>query len=217
MAEPLDLIRSEGQRILELGREDLSRPVPQYPGWTISGLLEHLGGILGRTSLVCRDLLTERVSAPRPDEGADIAQWYDERLTEVLDVFRSADLETPVWGFIDHPVIGTWATRMVVEVGMHRWDAEQAFGAPSPLLDEVAIAGLDEFANMWFPRLEGVQALALTATDLARHWHYGEDDPGGTVEGTASDLYLRLMSRPSPVSLPQDWSEAVDGLAPPPR
>jgi hypothetical protein len=106
---------------------------------------------------------------------------------------------------------------MVVEVGVHRWDAEQAFGEPSPLLDDVAIAGLDEYANMWFPRLEGVQALALTATDLARHWHYGDGDPGGTVEGTASDLYLRLMSRPSPVSLPQDWADAVDGLAPPPR
>ncbi|HUF95999.1 MAG TPA: maleylpyruvate isomerase family mycothiol-dependent enzyme [Acidimicrobiia bacterium] len=217
MAEALDLIHSEGLRILELGREDLTRPVPQYPGWTMAGLLEHVGGIVGRTSLVCRDLLTERVSAPRPEEGADIAEWYEDRLNEVLDVFRSADLEAPVWGFTERPVIGTWATRMVVEVGVHRWDAEQAFGEPSPLLDDVAISGLDEYANMWFPRLEGVQALALTATDLARHWHYGDADPGGTVEGTASDLYLRLMSRPSPISLPQDWADAVDGLPPPPR
>jgi uncharacterized protein (TIGR03083 family) len=183
----------------------------------MAGLLEHLGGIVGRTSLVCRDLLTERVSVPRPEEGADIADWYEDRLNEVLDILRSADLEAPVWGFTERPVVGTWATRMVVEVGVHRWDAEQAFGEPLSLLDDVAITGLDEFADMWLPRLEGVGTLALTATDLARHWHYGDGDPDATVEGTASDLLLRLMSRPSPISLPQDWAEAVDGLPPPPR
>jgi hypothetical protein len=37
------------------------------------------------------------------------------------------------------------------------------------------------------------------------------------IEATASDLYLRLMSRPSPVVLPDEWAQAVDGLAPPPK
>jgi len=183
----------------------------------MASLLEHLGGVLGRTSLVCRDLLTERVSAPRPEEGADLAVWYGERLAEAADVLGTSDWDAPVWGFTERSVIATWATRMVVEVGVHRWDADQAFGEPPPLLDEVSACGLDEFAHMWFLMLGEVRTLALTATDLGRHWHYGDGDPAESIEGSASDLYLRLMSRPSPVILPEDWTTAVDSLAPPPR
>lgn len=183
----------------------------------MGGLLAHTGAILGRSSLICRNLLMERPQSPRPDEGDDIADWFEERLDEVLTVFRECDPTAPVWGFVPDPTVGMWITRMLIEVGVHRWDAEQAFGEPGPIHDEVAEAALEEFGMMWFPRLEGVQPLALTATDLGRHWHYGDRDPVVTVEGSASDLYLRLMSRPSPVQLPEDWAEAVDSLAPPPR
>lgn len=183
----------------------------------MAGLLSHTGGILGRTALICRDLLTERPSSPRPDDGVDIASWFDERLREVVSILRDSDPDTPVWGLVPEPTIGAWVNRMLIEAGVHRWDAEQAFGEPSPLLDDVAVTGLDEFGVMWFPRLEDTRSLALTATDLGRHWHYGDGDPGETIEGSASALYLRLMSRPSPVKLPEDWTAAVDSLTPPPR
>ncbi|MEX1093308.1 MAG: maleylpyruvate isomerase family mycothiol-dependent enzyme [Acidimicrobiia bacterium] len=217
MTDALETIESEGKRILDLGREDLDRPVPQYPDWKMGGLLAHTGGILGRTSLICRDLLTERPHSPRPGEDDDVADWFEERLNEVLSVFGESDPTAPVWGFGPDPNVGMWINRMLIEVGVHRWDAEQAFGEPAPLLDEVAEAGLDEFGTMWFPRLGELDALALTATDLGRHWHYGKGEPAGAIEGPASEIYLRLMSRPSTVVLPDDWAAAVDSLEPPPR
>lgn len=217
MASVLESIESEGKRILELGRDDLARPVPQYPDWTMGGLLAHTGAILGRTSLICRDLLTERPQSPRPEEGDDVAVWFEERLTEVLAVFGDCDPSAPVWGFVPDPTVGMWINRMLIEVGVHRWDAEQAFLEPAPLLDEVAEAGLDEFGTMWFPRLGELDVLALTATDLGRHWHYGEGEPASSIEAPASEIYLRLMSRPSNVVLPDDWAAAVDSLEPPPR
>ena len=216
-AENLDVIRSEGGRILELARRDPDRAVPQYPGWTMADLLTHVGSILGRTTLLCRELPSERISGPRPSEGADVLDWYEATLAEMLTTLEESDPDTPVWGFWPGPCIGLWERRMVVEAGVHRWDAEQAFGDPEPLLDLVAVSGLDEFTDLWVPRMSEWLALEVTAVDLGREWVLGSGMPEATVSGTASDLYLRLMSRASAVELPQEWAESVAALEPPPR
>jgi uncharacterized protein (TIGR03083 family) len=127
------------------------------------------------------------------------------------------DPETRVWGFVPGSTLGFWENRMVIETGVHRWDAEQATGRNEKLTDLVARRGLDEFGDMWLPMLGDVPTLECVATDLDESWTYGEGVPAVRVEGTASDLYLRLMSRPSPVELPEDWAGAVDGLKPPPK
>jgi uncharacterized protein (TIGR03083 family) len=217
LAEPLELVVNEGEKLLALGREDLSRPVPQYPGWTISDLLTHTGSIVGRTTLICRDRLQERPSSPRIEEGGDPLSWFQGHLADMCDVLSTSAPETPVWGFGPNPNVEFWIRRMLIEVGVHRWDAEQAFGRPIPLLDEVAVAGLEEFPIMWLGYLGEPSTIKLSATDLGRDWVYGPGDPVHAVEGTSSDLYLKLMSRPSPVNLPEEWEAAVGSLTPPPR
>jgi hypothetical protein len=106
---------------------------------------------------------------------------------------------------------------MVIETGLHRWDADQAFGEPAPLTPLVARSGLDEFAAMWLPRLGEVPTVEVVADDPGSTWIYGSGSPVTTVTGTASDLYLRLMARPSPATLPAEWATAVDSLEPPKR
>lgn len=106
---------------------------------------------------------------------------------------------------------------MVIETGVHRWDAAQAFGEEDRLIDNVASNGLAEFGDMWLPQLGEVSTLEVTAVDLGQTWVYGSGEPIHTIDGAASDLYLRLMSRPSPVELPADWAAAIDGMAPPPK
>ncbi|MGH8913849.1 MAG: maleylpyruvate isomerase family mycothiol-dependent enzyme [Acidimicrobiia bacterium] len=214
-AESLALIRSEGERILELGRRNQERAVPQYPGWVMGDLLSHLGSILARTTLICRELATERPTLPVPPQGADMVDWCEASLREMLATLEESDPETPVWGFWQEPSIRRWVRRMVIETGLHRWDADQAFGEEGPLSEAVATAGLDEFQEMWVSRLDDMPAMVVQATDLARRWVYGSGTPEKVVDGTASAIYLRLMSRPSPVDLPEKWAEAVDNLAGP--
>jgi uncharacterized protein (TIGR03083 family) len=146
----------------------------------------------------------------------DVLDWYDRTLDAMLAALTDADPSTPCWGFGANPCVGFWETRMVVETGIHRWDAYQAFEEGDRLTDHVARTGLDEFADMWLPRLGPLSGLELVTTDLGRSWSFG-DEPRATVEGTASELYLRLMSRPSSAALPADWEAAVDGLEPPPK
>lgn len=216
-AENLAGIESEGRRLGVAARREPERPVPQYPDWTLADLASHTASIHGRTALICRELPQERVSAPRLPEGMDPIDWYEETLDEMLEALREANPDAPCWAFGPEPNLGFWESRMVIETGVHRWDAYQAFGEEDRLTDLVARSGLDEFGDMWLRHLGDVQTLQVTATDLGQSWVYGEGEPATSIEGTASDLYLRLVSRPSPVDLPEVWAEAVDGLAPPPK
>lgn len=216
-AENLAAIESEGRRLGFAARRDRERPVPQYPGWSLTDLVSHTASIHGRTALICRELPTERISAPRLPDGADPIDWYDETLEDMLAVLTEADPTTGCWGFGPDPNLGFWERRMVIETGVHRWDAYQAFGEEDRLLDVVARTGLEEFPAMWLPQLGELQTLEVRATDLEVARVFGAGEATTVVEGIGSDIYLRLMSRPSPVVLPEDWTTAVDGLGPPPK
>lgn len=215
-ADKLSVIESEGARIVELGRKDPERVVPQYPEWTMRDLISHTASIHGRTTLVCETLPLERISAPRLPEGADELDWYTETLAGMIASLRATDPNTEVWAFNSLSTIAFWERRMLVETGVHRWDAEQAFGEPDPLLDEVSTAGLDEFSVMWLPSLHNLPTLQVTATDLDETWVYGDGEPEETVAGPASDIYLRLMARPG-AELPASWAAAVDDIPPTPK
>jgi uncharacterized protein (TIGR03083 family) len=215
--ENLASIESEGRRLALTARREPGRRVPQYSDWVLADLVKHLGTVHGRTTLIVEQLPTERISGPRAPEGADPIDWYEERLEEMLATLRDADPTAPCWGFWPDSCVGRWESRMVVETGLHRWDAYQAFGEEDRLTDHVACTGFDEFADLWLPFLGEVQPLEVTAWDLGRSWRVGGDEPTAFVEGAASDIFLRLMSRPSPVELPEDWATAVDGLTPPPK
>jgi len=211
-----ETIRSEALRILEVANRDLQRPVPQYPGWSMADLLAHLASVHGRTAIICIDIAQERVSGPHLPLHGDVSRWFGETLVSMLEALASTDHDAGVWGFGSRPTVGLWQRRMLIETGVHRWDAEQAWGEEQPLLDAVAIAGLDEFSDMWLPRLGTVPTISVTATDLGRSWVLGEGEPVATVVGSASDIYLRLMSRPG-AELPDEWAAAVDALEPPPK
>ena len=217
LAEHLAGIESEGRRLALAARRDPGRAVPQYPDWTLADLVSHTASIHGRTALICRELPMERISAPGPPDDRDVLDWYEETLDDMLVALGDTDPTSRCWGFGPEPNVGFWERRMVIETGIHRWDAYQAFGEEDRLTDLVARSGLDEFSDMWLTQLGELPTLEMRATDVGDTWLFGEDQPSSSVHGTASDLYLRLMARPSPVSLPEDWGAAVDGLAAPPK
>jgi uncharacterized protein (TIGR03083 family) len=216
MIDPQDLaaIDREGRRIIELGRRAADRSVPQYPSWTLRDLVIHVAGIHGRTGAICETLARERVPTAELPPDRDLFDWADEQLEKMLDGLRTADPAAVVWTFVPDPTLSFWGRRMVIETGVHRWDAEGAIGDPEPLLQIVAAHGLDEFPELYLPRLGDVPAIEMTAIDLGRSWCFGDGPPVASIEGTSSDLFLRLMSRPG-VALPAEWERAVDALGSP--
>lgn len=207
----LEIIESEGRSLLGYASRDLSRSVPQYPTWTMRDLLLHVAAIHARTIQVCRLLPRERLPAPEPPTGTDPLGWYQSNLAEMLQALAAADPEAEMWTFTPPNRVGSWARRMLIETSLHRWDAQQAFEAPDALPVEVSVAGLDEFADMWLPRLPDLATIELRPTDHGGVWRYGDGEPQHVVTGPVSAMFLRLMARPG-IDLPSEWEAAVDGL-----
>lgn len=213
-ADLVDTIGAEGRRLLDFARRDPERIVPQYPTWTLQDLVVHVASIHARTIAVCASLPQERILAPELPAGRHPFEWYAETLAGMLAALRDADPGATVWFFTADRTVGAWKRRMLIETGVHRWDAQQTVESPDPLLPVVAVSGLDEFGDMWLPRLGDLPRLELTATDLRRSWTFGIGDRLRSVSGTVSDLYLSLMDRPG-LQLPAGWDVAVSNLATP--
>ena len=111
-AENLAGIESDGRRLLIMARRDPGRPVPQYPDWTLTDLAGHTASIHGRTTIVVTELPTERVSAPKPPDGADVLDWYEETLEAMLAALTEADPAAPCWGFVPDSNVATWEKRI---------------------------------------------------------------------------------------------------------
>jgi hypothetical protein len=91
---------------------------------------------------------------------------------------------------------------------VHRWDAEEAAGNPTPIESALAIDGIDEFVEYmggFDPALGGGdEAVSLVATDgptwvlRATEGNLVVDrgEPIAVATGTASDLLLALWRRP---------------------
>lgn len=188
--------------------------MPQYPDWTLREMMLHVAAIHGRIAEIVRTQSTVRPATPELPTGADPIEWSGRQLSSLLDALASADLETQVWTPVSDSRIAFWERRMVIETGLHRWDADSAVRPGAPLDARVASDGLDEIPLMYMHRLGDVPPLELVATDLDRSWRFGDGDPSAVIHGTASDLYLRLMSRPGS-TLPAEWEQAVDALGAP--
>jgi uncharacterized protein (TIGR03083 family) len=213
-SENITAITTEGRRLLALARREPGRIVPQYPSWTLRDLVTHTASMHGRTVAVCATRPQERIPAPRLPDGADPFEWFEVTLAALVGALRETDPETEVWSLIPERNVRAWERRMVIETGLHRWDAQGAFERPDPLPLLVAVHGLDEFSDLWLPRLGTLPVLEVTAADVGRSWRFGQGDPASTVTASASDLFLRLMARPG-ARLPVVWERAVDGLATP--
>jgi len=216
MASPENLaaISSEGQRLLAYAKAAPELNVPQYPTWTLRDLAVHTASMHARTARICEALPRERIAAPELPDGRDALEWCQQTLAAMVEALHAADPEAEVWTTIPDGRLRAWERRMVIETGLHRWDAQQAIEDPAPLLPLVASHGLDEFADMWLPRLGDVATIEVSATDLGRSWRFGGGEPSTVVAATASDLFLGLMARPGE-QLPADWERAVHRLATP--
>lgn len=212
--EAIAVIEDEGRRIIELGRRAPDAAVPQYPTWTLRDLVIHIGGVHARTADICATLPQDRIPTPEPPADADAFDWAEEQLERMLDGLLTADPEAQVWTFVTDKRLRGWERRMLIETGVHRWDAQGVLGTPEPLLPLVAGHGLDEFPDLYLPRLGDLPAIELTAVDLGCTWRYGGGEPAIIIEGPASELFLRLVSRPG-VALPEAWERAIDALPTP--
>jgi uncharacterized protein (TIGR03083 family) len=194
-------------------------PVPTCPGWTVTDLLHHLvrGDEWARTIVERgRQGSVERVLPTEPDQsltGDALVQAFRDGAQALSDTLATVDPTTPVWTFGAHDrTAAFWQRRRSQETAVHRYDAESAAGTTTPVDPDLAVDGIDEFLNVFFPRLAdnfgavGDSTVHLHCTDVDGEWLVTIRDGAVTVtqehakgdvaaRGSASDLLLFLWGR----------------------
>jgi uncharacterized protein (TIGR03083 family) len=196
-------LRADVDAILAvLARADLTEPVPACPGWTLRDLIEHLGGVHRWAAHVVR------TGEPQREEQhavADLATWFAEGADMLIATLAAADPNAPCWSFTRDRRAGFWLRRQALETTVHRWDAENAVGAPGAIAPSLASDGVAEVVKLMTPRqiaLERIPPLPTTvllhATDTGDEWMLGDGRPTAGVEATAETLLLLLWHRVDP-------------------
>ncbi len=216
--EHLEAAAARFSAVLEEG--DLGAAVPSCPGWDLSALASHLGGV----HRWARSALTQ----PRPDEqsddgpgpGVDLRAWFDDGARALVATLRGTDPATECWTFGPRPrTAAFWFRRQAHETAMHAWDAARARTDTPPLFDldldpDLALDGVDELVTMFVPRqirlgrlapLQDVVELGVVDAPEATTWRLAPTgpaagdapgrEPDAVVSAPATTLLLLLWRR----------------------
>ena len=128
----------------------LDTDVPTCPDWDLRDLIIHTGAVhRHKVATLLGDYSEE--PAPRPNTpgedapDAEVLEWFDEGVAQLLDSFASADLDERTWTWCQHDhTKDWWVRRMAHETVIHRADAEIAVGITPAIDPALAEDGIQE-------------------------------------------------------------------------
>ncbi|MFF1556538.1 maleylpyruvate isomerase family mycothiol-dependent enzyme [Streptomyces sp. NPDC058279] len=214
--------------------------VPSCPGWSVSDLVGHLGSVHRYLAHILRERLTEApdptdlslyglpsdpaalAAWPMPDRtpGLDpapegLTDWFAEGAATLEELFRALGPDVPVWTWSATKTSGFWQRMQLIELALHRWDAEAATGTPAPVDPRIAAEAVPHTFEVMAPARRfwksappgAGERYRFRRTDAAGSWTVTfsgdevllERGAAGAVDveaaGTASDLALFLWQR----------------------
>jgi uncharacterized protein (TIGR03083 family) len=197
----------------------LDAPIAACPGWDLRHLTAHLGTVQRWAAHCARHQAPpESRDSYRPDPEADAGELADyllEGAAALVATLAEIDLDGPTWHpFASEKVGRVWPRRQAHEISVHRWDAEQAVGATSPIDPVLASDGIDEHIDLMLRRLvaDGTRtptgSLHLHGTDTEGEWLVSADADelqlvrahqkgDAALRGPAEALLLRVWNRPT--------------------
>jgi uncharacterized protein (TIGR03083 family) len=187
--------------------------VPTCPGWTVEDLVRHCasGDLWARTIVETGNRAAANLPADAPT-GAALVPYFRDGARALAAALDAVDPDASVWTF--SPADRTarfWYRRRAQETAVHRYDAQSAAGAPTPVDTDLAVDGVDEFLTVFVPRLGaggavGRDTIHFHCSDATGEWLIARDGDGVVVtrehakgdvagRGSASDLMLFLWGR----------------------
>jgi uncharacterized protein (TIGR03083 family) len=222
--DAIPTLRREADAFLAAARRGLEPQVPGCPDWTVRELTQHLGSVHRfHARHIVRGVIEppEKWAAGLPDD-ADLLQWFDDGVDELLITLRSLELDLPAWNWAPHTpqVAAFWPRRMALETAVHRWDAESAHHDATGFDLEIALDGIDELLTVMGPVApppdQPTGTAVIRATDTDRQWavrigpqlfdllEQTPAAPDAVLEGTATALLLALWGRDAAITTSGD-------------
>lgn len=210
----------------------LTAPVPTCPGWTVRDLVVHQGVVHRWATAILsgRSDFDEPTAEASGRAAADLLEWLDDGLVDLLNALAPAPEDLDVWFFLmdaGRPR-DAWARRQAHETTMHAVDAMSARLGRPPAARELwftpsfAADGLDELLFGFLPRPKTQlrtakpSRIAFRTTDVPGGWTVevtedsartragADSDADLTVSGTARELYLAAWNRGDEMALSGD-------------
>lgn len=151
-------------RILAAG--DLDARVPACPDWTLTDLTAHLGGVhrWARAAILTGPGPLDEKTIPAGRDA--VVAWFAEGAAALHETLAATDPDAPCWTFSLETTASFWLRRQALETTVHRWDAESSQGEPGPIAADLAVDGLHEAVDMFFPRQVRLQRIAPLVRSL---------------------------------------------------
>ena len=217
----LEVIASEGARILAAYRSNPDGRVPWSDRWTVRSVARHVAGSHHAVALILSDRPTAdfELAAAMPRVEADepaFPEWFAANTQRLLAQCRTVPPTAACWS--PHPLLaGTaayWTRRIAYDTLVHRWDAEAGAGTVGPAMDPgTAADAVDEVLGVGLRVTRAVAgapagpAIRLACTDARHEWDLDLAEAGRltlpttpievavTLRGTAEALLLWLWGR----------------------
>ena len=144
----VDHVKADGERIAAVAERGLEPPVPSCPDWTVRDAVEHTAQVFLHKVACMRDKV---FPDPWPPERGDepTIPYYRAAFRELLHELTSRDEReyADTWWW-DERTVGFWGRRMAHETTIHRVDVEQAYADVTPIVEELALDGVDEVLRL---------------------------------------------------------------------
>ncbi|MET9603645.1 maleylpyruvate isomerase family mycothiol-dependent enzyme [Streptomyces sp. NPDC006512] len=186
--------------------------VPSCPGWSLSDLVGHLGGVQRYLAHVLRGKLTAapdpsdlslyaipadpavRAAWPMPDRTPNrgpvpdaLLDWSAAAAADLAGALSELGPDVPVWTWSPDRTSGFWARMQTIEQAVHRWDAETVTGDPAPLDPALAADAVAQTFEVMAPARRGWKPAPAGAGE--RYRFRRTDGPGSwTVEFTGDEV-----------------------------
>lgn len=210
-------LRSNATALADAARGTaMDAPVPSCPEWTVHALLKHIGGhhrwVRGNLDRTPEDGMHPFDDyEPAPDDRR-AADWVAEGADALADRLAEVGPDQRCWTWVPElATTGFWARRTANETAVHRWDMQNAAGAPDPVDADHAVDAVDEY----FGVMGVIGGDRLRGEGETIHWHCTDTDgewlvrlaPDGlevsrehakgdlALRGPASDLLLVTIGR----------------------
>ena len=198
--------------VSSLSEDDLERPVPATPGWSIRDVIAHLAGDVER--IRANDFPREFFFALGSEQGVAVLNGWTARhvadrrgrpLQDVLDEWENAAaaVSPMMRGDVEWPegVLPFAAHVLVTDVGVHQQDVHGALGAVKDRDAAAVRIGLGTYIAGADLRLKTSNGPALRLVTEDKEKVAGAGEPVATVHAPRFELFRAMSGRRSPDQL----------------
>src|SRR5262249_32781413 len=152
----IQAVASNSALLADAARRDLTKPVPTCPGWFVATLVAHTGEVQHYWAHQIRARAQAPLDLPEtaydsypglhswyqaaargtPDLAAippGLIEWFEGATEDLVAAFRDVGPEEAIWHWSGDNRAITHLRNQAMEATVHRWDAQNAQGATTPI------------------------------------------------------------------------------------